>query len=276
MSTTSGILGLLGINADPVKSREHILISNILNYAWNQGRDLAITSLIQYVQKPPFDKIGALDIDTFFPAKERMELSILLNNLLASPCFQAWMEGEPLDIQNLLYTKEGKPRLAILSIAHLSQAERMLFVTLLLNELISWMRRQPGTASLRALLYMDEIFGFFPSNGMPSSKIPMLTLLKQARAFGLGVVLATQNPVDLDYKGLANCGIWFIGKLQTERDKAKVLEGLKNSSNGDMDAATLDKMLAATGKRVFMLRSIYEKRPFLFETRSPSPTSVGH
>ena len=228
MSTTSSILGLLGIKADPVKSREHILISNIITYAWNQGKDLAITSLIQYVQKPPFDKIGALDIDMFFPPKDRKALSISLNNLLASPGFQAWMEGEPLDIQKLLYTKEGKPRLAILSIAHLSDAERMFFVTILLNELLSWMRRQPGTSSLRALLYMDEIFGYFPPNAIPPSKIPMLTLLKQARAFGVGIVLATQNPVDLDYKGLANCGLWFIGKLQTDRDKARVLEGLKS------------------------------------------------
>lgn len=267
LSTSSSILGLLGIDADPVKSREHILISNIITYAWNQGKDLAINSLIQYVQKPPFDKIGALDIDTFFSPKERIELSITLNNLLASPGFQAWMEGEPLDVQNLLYTQEGKPRLAILSIAHLSEAERMFFVTILLNEVLSWMRRQPGTSSLRALLYMDEIFGFFPPTGMPSSKIPMLTLLKQARAFGLGVVLATQNPVDLDYKGLSNCGMWFIGRLQTERDKARVLEGLKGSSHGDMDVDKLNKMIAATGNRVFMLRSVYEKQPLLFETR---------
>lgn len=267
MSTTSGVLGLLGISADPVKSREHILISSIINYAWKEGKDLAITSLIQYVQKPPFNKIGALDIDTFFPTKERTELSISLNNLLASPGFQAWMEGETLDIQNLLYTKEGKPRLAILSIAHLSKPEQMFFVTILLNELLSWMRRQPGTTSLRALLYMDEIFGFFPPSSMPPSKIPMLTLLKQARAYGLGVVLATQNPVDLDYKGLANCGIWFIGRLQTERDKMRVLEGLAAGSNGEIDSATLNKMLAATGNRVFIMRSIYETKPILFETR---------
>lgn len=266
MSTTSSILGLIGIKADPVKSKEHILISNILTQAWSEGKDLALTTLIQYVQKPPFDKIGALDIDTFFPLKERTELSISLNNLLASPGFQAWMEGEPLDIQNLLYTKEGKPRLAILSIAHLSDAERMFFVTILLNELLAWMRRQPGTSNLRALLYMDEIFGYFPPNAIPPSKIPMLTLLKQARAFGVGVVLATQNPVDLDYKGLANCGIWFIGKLQTERDKARVLEGLRSGSN-EMDADTLNNMISSTGNRIFMLRSVYEKQPRLFETR---------
>ena len=267
LSVTSSLLGLIGIHADPIKSREHILISNIFTYAWGMEKDLAISSLIQYIQKPPFHTIGALDIDTVFPPKERTELSISINNLLASPGFQAWMEGEPLDIQNLLFTKQGKPRFAILSIAHLSDAERMFFVTLFLNELISWMRRQPGTSSLRALLYMDEIFGFFPPVGMPPSKIPMLTLLKQARAFGLGIVLATQNPVDLDYKGLSNCGTWFIGKLQTERDKSRVLEGMKANAKGDMPAAMLEKMIAAIRNRVFMVRSVYEEKPRLIETR---------
>ena len=190
-----------------------------------------------------------------------------MNNLLASPGFQAWMEGVPLDIGQLLYSNKGKPKLSIISIAHLNDSERMFFVTLLFNEFISWMRRQPGTSSLRAILYMDEIFGFFPPTATPPSKVPMLTLLKQARAFGVGIVLATQNPVDLDYKGLANCGTWFIGKLQTDRDKARVLEGLKVASNGEVDANTLDKMIAMTGNRKFMMRSIHEKDPILFETR---------
>lgn len=266
-SVTSSLLSLIGIEADPIKSREHILISTLIDHAWSKGADLNIASLIQQIQKPPFDKIGVLDIDTFFPAKERLALSVSLNNLLASPGFQAWMEGEPLDIQKLLYTKEGKPKLSILSIAHLSNSERMFFVTLLLNELLGWMRRQSGTSSLRALLYMDEIFGYFPPTAMPPSKLPMLNLLKQARAFGLGIVLATQNPVDLDYKGLANCGTWFIGKLQTERDKARVLEGLNIASNGEINAKALDKMMASTGNRVFIMRSIHRKEPILFQTR---------
>jgi hypothetical protein len=302
-SITSSLLGLLGIDADPIKSREHILISTIILQGWQNGVDLDIAALIQQVQKPPFTKIGALDIDTFYPQKDRMGLSIALNNLLASPGFQAWMEGDPLDIQDFLFTREGatftisseksgersstaaasrspdfsdeivkiapkgKPKLSIISIAHLSDSERMFFVTLLLNQMLTWMRRQSGTSNLRALLYMDEIFGFFPPTAAPPSKLPMLTLLKQARAFGLGVVLATQNPVDLDYKGLANCGTWFIGKLQTERDKARVLEGLKTSSIGDVDASELNKMLASTGNRTFIMRSIYEKNPILFQTR---------
>ncbi|MBA3720947.1 MAG: ATP-binding protein [Parachlamydiaceae bacterium] len=267
LSTTSSLLGLIGVDADPIKSREHILISTIIDRAWNKGIDLDIATLIQQVQKPPFDKIGVLDIDTFFSQKDRLALSINLNNLLASPGFKAWMEGDPLDIQQLLYTKEGKPKLSIISIAHLSNAERMFFVTLLLNEFISWMRVQPGTSSLRAILYMDEIFGFFPPIATPPSKLPMITLLKQARAYGVGVVLCTQNPVDLDYKGLSNCGTWFIGKLQTERDKARVLEGLNTASNGEIQTKDLDKMMSSVKNRTFIMRSIYEKDPIIFQTR---------
>lgn len=267
MSTTSGLLGLLGIAADPIKSREHILISTIISKSWEKGIDLDIPTLIREVQTPLFTKVGVLDIDTFYPAKDRLALSINLNNLLASPGFQAWMEGEPLDIDRLLHTPEGKTKLSIISIAHLSDAERMFFVTLLLNQMLTWMRRQSGTSSLRAILYMDEIYGYFPPTAMPPSKVPMITLLKQARAFGLGIVLATQNPVDLDYKGLANCGTWFIGKLQTERDKARVLEGLSIASNGEIQAKDLDKMLALVGSRVFIMRSIYQKDPIIFQTR---------
>ncbi|HEV8050977.1 MAG TPA: DUF87 domain-containing protein [Parachlamydiaceae bacterium] len=267
LSVTSSLLGLLGIHADPINSREHILISTIITNSWEKGKDLDIASLVQQVQQPPFTKIGVLDLNTSYPPRERMALSISLNNLLASPGFKAWMEGDALDINQLLHTSEGKPKISVISIAHLSDPERMFFVTLLLNEILSWMRKQTGTSSLRALLYMDEIFGYFPPTAMPPSKLPMLTMLKQARAFGLGVVLATQNPVDLDYKGLANCGTWFIGKLQTERDKARVLEGLTIASNGEFRANELDKMLALTGNRTFIMRSIYKKDPVLFQTR---------
>lgn len=267
LALVSSLLGLVGINADPIKSREHILLSTIIDRAWAEGRDLDIAALVQEVQKPTFKKVGVIDTDTFYSPKDRIELSIRLNNLLASPGFHAWMEGEPLDMQRLLYNEQGLPKVSIFSIAHLSDGERMFFVTLFLNELIGWMRRQSGTSSLRTLLYMDEIFGFFPPTAMPPSKLPMLTLLKQARAFGLGVVLSTQNPVDLDYKGLANCGTWFIGKLQTERDKARVLEGLKIASNGELNSSSLDELVALTKKRVFLMRTIYEEKPVLFETR---------
>jgi hypothetical protein len=222
----SGLLALLGIEADPIRSREHILLAAILDTAWQNGTDLDLAAIIQAVQKPPFDKVGVFDVESFYPAKDRQELALRINGLLAAPGFSAWLEGDALDAQRLLHTAAGKPRVAIVSIAHLSDAERMFVVTLVLNELVAWMRRQPGTTSLRALFYMDEVFGYFPPTAVPPSKPPLLTLMKQARAFGLGVVLATQNPVDLDYKGLGNAGTWFIGRLQTERDKARVIDGL--------------------------------------------------
>lgn len=269
-AASASLLGLLGIEADPLRSREQILLSTILEKNWRDGKDLDIAGLIRAIQTPGFDKVGVMDLESFFPAKERFELSMQLNNLLASPGFSAWLEGESLDIQRLLYTPEGKPRLSILSIAHLSDAERMFFVTILLSETIAWMRNQSGTSSLRALLYMDEVFGYFPPSKNPPSKTPMLTLLKQARAFGLGVVLATQNPVDLDYKGLANCGTWLLGRLQTERDKMRVLDGLEGASTqagATFDRAKMEQILSGLGKRVFLMNNVHEDHPTVFQSR---------
>jgi hypothetical protein len=268
-AVVSGLLSLLGRDADPIQSRDHILLANILDTTWRSGQSLDMAGLINAVQKPPFDKVGAFDLDTFFPPKDRLGLAMAINNLLASPGFATWMKGEPLDAQRLLYTTEGKPRLSIISIGHLSDTERMFIVTLVLNEVISWMRNQSGTSSLRAILYMDEIFGYFPPTANPPSKMPMLTLLKQARAFGLGCVLATQNPVDLDYKGLANCGTWLIGRLQTERDKARVIEGLESAlaGTGSMDRGTLDKLMSALTQRVFLMRNVHQDAPYLMKSR---------
>jgi hypothetical protein len=266
----SGLLALLSIEADPLRSREHILIARLVESAWSSGKDLDLAGLIREIQKPPFDRVGVVDVESFYPAKDRAELAMTLNNLLASPGFSAWLAGEPLDVQRLLFTGEGKPRVSIISIAHLSDPERMFVVTLLLNEIVAWMRGQSGTGSLRALLYMDEVFGFFPPVANPPAKAPMLTLLKQARAFGVGCVLATQNPVDLDYKGLANAGTWFLGRLQTERDKARVIEGLEGASSAagkSFDRQAMEQTLAGLGKRVFLMNNVHEDVPVLFETR---------
>ncbi|MEO8051536.1 MAG: ATP-binding protein [Acidobacteriota bacterium] len=265
-STATSLLGLVGIAADPMKSREHVLLSNLLDFNWRAGKDPDLPGLIAQIQKPPTQKIGVLDLESFYPAKERFELAMALNNLLASPGSEAWLAGDPLDIGKFLWTSTGKPRVSIFSIAHLNDSERMFFVSLLLNQISSWVRTQPGTSSLRAILYMDEIFGYFPPVANPPSKQPLLTLLKQARAFGLGVVLATQNPVDLDYKGLANTGTWFLGRLQTERDKARVLEGLEGAGS-NFDRGEMEKLLAGLGKRVFLMNNVHEKQPVLFETR---------
>jgi hypothetical protein len=266
-ATATALLALAGIQADPVQSREHILLATILGSAWKQGRDLDLASIIQAVQSPPVSRIGVLDLEAFYPAKERFALSMALNNLLASPGFEAWMEGEPLDIASLLYTPEGKPRISIFSIAHLGDAERMFFVSLLLNQVLGWMRMQSGTTSLRAMLYMDEIFGYFPPVANPPSKQPLLTLLKQARAFGVGVVLATQNPVDLDYKGLANAGTWFIGRLQTERDRSRVLDGLEGAAGAGFDRQRVERILSQLGNRIFLMNNVHEDTPVVFETR---------
>ncbi|HYK42453.1 MAG TPA: ATP-binding protein [Thermoanaerobaculia bacterium] len=269
-TTATGLLALLGVDADPLQSRESILVSSILEAAWKAGEDLDLSSLIARIQKPPMTRIGAVDADTFFPPKERFALAMKLNNLLASPKFASWLEGEPLDIASILRTPEGMPRVSIFSIAHLSDPERMFFVTLLLNEAVGWMRGQSGTTSLRALLYMDEIAGYFPPVAAPPSKGPFLTLLKQGRAFGVGVVVATQNPVDLDYKGLSNAGTWFLGRLQTERDKARVLDGLEGVSAGGgprFDRGQIEKTLAGLPSRTFLMNDVHEDGPVVFESR---------
>ncbi|TKJ27700.1 MAG: hypothetical protein CEE40_12930, partial [Chloroflexi bacterium B3_Chlor] len=268
--TVSALLGLAGIEADPLQSREHILLSHIFEHFWRQSQDLDLTGLISAIQSPPVRKVGVFDVDTFFPEKERFGLAMSLNNIVAAPSFETWLQGEPLDVSNLLYTPDGKPRHSIFYIAHLSDAERMFFVTLLLEQIVTWVRQQSGTTSLRALLYFDEVFGFFPPVAEPPSKRPLLTLLKQARAFGFGVVLTTQNPVDLDYKGLTNAGTWFIGKLQTERDKMRVLEGLESASaeaGGALDRRELDRTISALRSRIFLLHNVHEDHPVIFHTR---------
>ena len=268
-TTVTSLLGLAGIDADPLQSREHILLAKLLETAWLAGTDMDLATLIQQVRTPSFTRIGALELDAFYPDKDRFALSMALNNLLAAPGFDQWLTGDPLDIASFLRTPQGRPRAAVFSIAHLSDAERMFFVSLLLNEILGWVRTQSGTTSLRALLYMDEIYGYMPPVANPPSKPPMLLLLKQARAFGLGVVLATQNPVDLDYKGLANTGTWFIGRLQTERYKARVLEGLAGASRdaAAFDGAKMGDVLSALGNRVFLMHNVHEQAPITFETR---------
>ena len=267
-ATATSILSLLRIKADPVSSREHILISKILDHAWQDERDLSLAGLIAEIQNPPMDKIGVMDLDSFYPANDRFSLAMKINNLLAAPGFEAWIQGQPLRADKLLYTESGKPCISVMSIAHLDDAERMFFVCMLLNELIAWMRAQPGTSSLRAILYMDELFGFMPPVENPPSKKLFLTLLKQARAYGLGLVLSTQNPVDLDYRGLSNTGTWMIGRLQTERDKARVMEGLEGAaSGGSFNKSAMVQTLAGLGKRRFLLHNVHEDKPVVFNTR---------
>jgi hypothetical protein len=264
-ATMTAILGLVGVEvADPLQSREHILLSNLLETAWSNGKSLDLPGLILQTQTPPIAKLGVFDVDSFFPAKDRQALAMRLNSVLASPSFQAWTEGQTLDIHSLLHSSSGKPRHSVFSIAHLSDAERMFFVTLLLSAVEGWMRTQQGTSNLKTLLYFDELFGYLPPVANPPSKTVLLRMLKQARAFGLGLVLATQNPVDIDYKALSNAGTWCVGKLQTDQDKQRLLDGLESSGTNRKE---MDSSISKLGKRVFLLHNTHAKAPQVFQTR---------
>jgi hypothetical protein len=267
----SGLLGLIGVQADPVKSREHILLANLFEHAWKNDQSLDLGELILQVQNPPFERLGVFEMDRFYPEAERLKLALDLNAIIAAPSFQSWISGEPLDVAALLRTPEGKPRVSILYVAHLTEAERMFFITLLLEQVAAWLRGQSGATSLRGLLYFDEVYGYFPPYPFnPPTKMPLMRLLKQARAFGLGVVLVTQNPGDLDYKGLTNTGTWFIGKLQTERDKARLLEGLETISSATrahLPISDLDSLISSLAPRQFLLNNVHSDGPVLFRTR---------
>ncbi len=260
----SSLLGLVGVESDPISGREHILLSNIISNAWNQGQDLDLGALLTQVQNPPMRKLGVLELDTFFPPKDRTALAMKLNGLMASPSFASWTQGAALDIETML-NGGGKPNAAIISLAHLSDEERMFVVTLVLSKVVTWMRGLSGTPDLRALVYMDEVFGFVPPTAAPPSKKPILTILKQARAFGVGMVLSTQNPVDIDYKAISNAGTWMIGRLQTERDKARLLEGM--NSGGDLDIGAVGETISGLDKRQFVLHSTRGDGPQVFGTR---------
>jgi len=262
----SSLLGLIGIDSDPLSSREHILLSNIINHYWSQGKNLDLGMLIGLVQQPPMRKLGVIDLDSFYPPADRVKLAMKLNGLAASPSFSSWTEGPELNIQSMLYGDNGKPQSAVVSLSHLSDEERQFVVTLLLSKMVTWMRQQSGTTDLRALVYMDEVFGYVPPTGAPPSKKPILTILKQARAFGVGLVLSTQNPVDIDYKAISNAGTWMIGRLQTDQDKQRLLDGM-SASDGSVDIKTLGDTISALDKRQFVLHSTKAPAPQLFGTR---------
>jgi len=269
-STVESLLSLVGVSADGTQSTEAVLLGAIFQSEWTEGRGLDLEKLIRQIQRPNFGKVGVIDLESFYPEKSRQSLAMKFNSLLASPGFSTWLEGAPLDVAKMLHRDDGKPRISIFSIAHLNDTERMFFVSLLLNQMLGWMRTQRGTTSLRALLYMDEIYGYLPPTANPPSKRPMLTMLKQGRAFGLGCLLATQNPVDLDYKALSNIGTWFLGRLQTERDKMRVLDGLEGaagSQNAKFNRKEMETLLSGLGNRVFLMNNVHEDQPVLFHVR---------
>jgi hypothetical protein len=265
-SYVTSVLSMLGISADPLASREHVLLSTLIQHAWSKGEDLDLATLLARVQQPPMRKLGVLELDQFFPAADRAAFTVRLNSLLASPGFATWMAGDPIDIESMLHTADGGPRCAIVTTAHLSDEQRQSVTALILAKLVTWMRRQGGTSDLRALLYMDEVAGYLPPTANPPTKKPIMLLLKQARAFGLGVVLSTQNPVDVDYKALSNAGTWLIGRLQTEQDKARLIDGLKSAA-GSVDIGAVSQTISALGKRQFLLKRVGSDQPSLTTTR---------
>lgn len=262
----SGLLALIGVESDPLSSREHILLSNLLEAAWRGGEDLSLETLIGRITNPPMRKLGVFELDSFFPEKDRLELAMRLNALVASPSFTDWRSGPALDPGGLLWDEDGTPQASVIYLAHLSDDERQFVVTMILGRLITWMRSQAGSGDLRALVYMDEVYGFVPPTAAPPAKKPILTILKQARAFGIGMILSTQNPVDLDYKAMSNAGTWNIGRLQTERDKARILEAIASAS-GDIDVGTFDEIISALDKRTFLLHNTRDRAPTVFTTR---------
>ena len=262
----TGLLGLVGIDADPLSSREHILLSNLISNAWTNGRSIDLPGLVGQVMTPPIRKLGVFDLDQFFPPNDRTALAMKLNGLLASASFAAWAEGQPLDIDAMLRSTDGKPSAAIITIAHLSDQERQFVVSMILSKLVTWMRRQSGTTDLRAMLYMDEVAGYLPPTAMPPTKKPIMLLMKQARAFGVGVVLSTQNPVDIDYKAITNAGTWMVGKLQTEQDKGRLLDGM-SAADGGVDISTISDTISGLGKREFVLRRVGHSTPDVFTSR---------
>ena len=265
-STVHSILSLIDNKSDET-SKESILLASIFTSYFKEQKDLTLEELITLIVTPPFSKIGVFDLETFFPQSDRLKFALKINTIIASPSFSTWLEGESLDISKMLYSQSGKAKVNIFSIAHLNDSQRMFFVTILLNQILAWMRRQEGTTSLKALLYMDEIFGYFPPQANPPSKQPMLTLLKQARSFGIGVILSTQNPVDIDYKGLSNIGTWFIGRLQTKQDIEKVIDGLSSASENGLNKQELSLALGTLAKRNFIMKNINEESIKTFETR---------
>jgi hypothetical protein len=262
----SGILVMADLDHDPLTSKEHILLSNLVEHAWKAGQSLDLPNLIGQILQPPLRRLGVFELDTFFPEKERTELAMRLNGMVASPSFAEWIQGHPLEMDTLLRAPDGRPRASIVYLSHLSDSERVFVVTLLLSKLVTWMRKQPGTSELRALVYADEVMGFAPPTAEPPSKKPILTLFKQARAHGVGMVLATQNPVDLDYKLMSNAGTWMVGRLQTERDKARIIEALRSAS-GEVDVSEWDARISGLGKRQFVLKTARSAQPSLFTTR---------
>jgi len=255
-AAVSLVLRLLGRDPDPARSREHVLLSVLAERRLHAGSPADIPSLLEDLAKPPIARIGALPVDTYLPKSERRALAAALNSLIASPTFESWRSGAPIDVEGWLRPVNARAPAVIVSVAHLDDEERALVLGVLLEELLAYTRSLPGSQRLKALCVFDEVYGFlppYPAN--PPTKRPLVALMKQARAFGVGVVLATQNPMDLDYRALGNAGIWFLGRLQTDADRARVVDGL--GGKGAAPGADLGNLLQHLQPRWFVVRDVH-------------------
>ena len=256
-SAATALLALAGVEGDPLRDPAPVVTAAIVRAAWEGGETLDAEQVVLRLVDPPFAKVGVFPVDTFWPRDARMKVAMALNAVLASATFAPWRQGEALDIDALLAPIEGKTPVRVLYLAHLDDAQRQFVVGLVLSRLVAWMRRQEGTSDLRALLFFDEVMGYLPPHpARPASKPPLLTLLKQARAIGLGVVLCTQNPVDLDYKALANAGWWAVGRLDTAQDRERVLDGMVGADGTRSEVASAMQGLPPW---TFLVRDVREQ-----------------
>jgi hypothetical protein len=272
-ASISLLLRMVKRDPDPTRGREHVLLAHLAERRLRAGQAAGLETLLSDLQAPPIARLGALSVDEFLPPKERASLATDLNALIASPTFASWRRGAPLDVGSWLERDDDRVPITIVSVAHLEDEERQLVLGLVLEQALAWVRGLPGTSDLRAMILFDEVFGFLPPHpSNPPTKRPLLALLKQARAFGVGCVLATQNPIDLDYKALSNAGVWFVGRLQTDADRARVVEGLVGSEAGGggaaLDAQDLAAIIKALPPRTFFVRDVHAGRgSTILETR---------
>lgn len=269
-AAVSLVLRLLGRDPDPAKSKEHVLLSVLAERRLMAGQDAALPSLMAELTEPPIAEIGALPMNAFIRKSDRVNLAAALNTLLASPTFASWRQGASLDPAEWFVPVNGRTPCVIVSVAHLDDEERALVLGVLLEEVLSWVRGLSGSQRLEALVILDEAYGFLPPHpANPPTKRPLVALMKQARAFGVGVLVATQNPMDLDYRALSNAGLWFIGRLQTDADRGRVVDGLASGfAEGDLSRADLGRTVQRLKDRWFIVRNAHANGgPVLLQAR---------
>jgi hypothetical protein len=259
------LLRLIGRDPDAARSREHALLSVFVERRLERGLPCDLGALLQDLLEPPIQIVGSLPIDSYVSAKARADFAASLNTLLVSPSFVNWRQGASLRIGEWLKPAseraDGKTPLVIVSVAHLDDDDRALVLGVLLEEFLSWVRSLPGTQDLRALLVFDEVYGYLPPHPhKPATKQPLMLLLKQARAYGVGVILATQNPMDIEYRALSNASLWYVGRLQTDADRARVVEAMSQSGGtGAQSAPRLAHLIKQLKNRFFIMRNLRAK-----------------